>query len=90
MSFVLNPVDAQQLFLFDSYEYLTEREKKLCVNPGQGILQNLFSLKWMESLMPSSIVGKFVFGIKIAALNFKRCCIFMQGRKSCTLLVPNA
>ncbi len=28
MSFVLNPVDAQQLSLFDSYENLTEREKK--------------------------------------------------------------
>ena len=28
MSFVLNPVNEQQLSLFDSYENLTEREKK--------------------------------------------------------------
>lgn len=35
------------------------------------------------------IKSKFVFGSKIAALNFKKFCKFMQGRESCALLSGN-
>lgn len=58
MSFVLNPVNEQQLSLFDSYENLTEGKRNSSINPGQNILQSIFSQRLMKSLMLSFTVEK--------------------------------
>ena len=54
MSFVLNPVNEQQLSLFDSYENLTERERKFLIN----FFPSIFSQRLMKSLMLSFTVEK--------------------------------
>ena len=56
MSIVLNSVNEQQFSLFDFYENLTEGKRNFLINPGQNILQSIFSPRLMKHFMLSFIV----------------------------------